>query len=290
MYSRFKYEDFTKIGSKAVIDDEYSDMLEYVDDDIKEEYLFEILRDLEVIDTGEEDIIEEKIKGILLDKENNQTIFPFVPKQILFLNFNYTHTEYQYYLYNYFKNKKLGFQYYLYTFLKNICENLDVDKKYGYLLRKKNTETGIIHIHGELKNEKNSIIFGYGDEIAEEYKAIEKKNDNRFLENIKSIRYLETDNYKRLLDFINSDKYQIFVMGHSCGISDRTLLNTLFEHENCVSIKPFYYEYKDENGEIKNDYSDKVRNISRNFTDKKVMREKVVNEAYCEPLLDCKTK
>jgi hypothetical protein len=265
-------------------------MLEYVDDDIKEEYLFEILRDLEVIDTGEEDIIEEKIKGILLDKENNQTIFPFVPKQILFLNFNYTHTEYQYYLYNYFKNKKLGFQYYLYTFLKNICENLDVDKKYGYLLRKKNTETGIIHIHGELKNEKNSIIFGYGDEIAEEYKAIEKKNDNRFLENIKSIRYLETDNYKRLLDFINSDKYQIFVMGHSCGISDRTLLNTLFEHENCVSIKPFYYEYKDENGEIKNDYSDKVRNISRNFTDKKVMREKVVNEAYCEPLLDCKTK
>ncbi len=73
-------------------------------------------------------------------------------------------------------------------------------------------------------------------------------------------------------------------MGHSCGLSDRTLLSKLFEHENCVSIKPFYYEYKDKKGEIKDDYSDKVRNISRNFKDKTIMREKVVNKTYCSPL------
>ena len=34
-------------------------------------------------------------------------------------------------------------------------------------------------------------------------------------------------------------------MGHSCGNLDRTLLNTLFEHKNCVPIKPFYYIRKD---------------------------------------------
>ena len=36
--------------------------------------------------------------------------------------------------------------------------------------------------------------------------------------------------------------YQIFIFGHSCGISDRTLLIMLFEHDNCASIKVFYHE------------------------------------------------
>ena len=58
---------------------------------------------------------------------------------------------------------------------------------------------------------------------------------------IKSIKYLESDKYRRMLSFIESDTYQIYIMGHSCGNSDRTLLNTLFEHKNCVSIKPFYF-------------------------------------------------
>ena len=76
----------------------------------------------------------------------------------------------------------------------------------------------------------NHIIFGYGDEMDDDYKTISKLNDNDYLTNIKSIRYLETDKYRQLLRFINSDYYQIYIMGHSCGNSDRTLLNTLFEH------------------------------------------------------------
>ncbi|RMZ61332.1 hypothetical protein D1632_00110 [Chryseobacterium nematophagum] len=31
-------------------------------------------------------------------------------------------------------------------------------------------------------------------------------------------------------------------MAHSCGNTDRTLLNTIFEHENCVSVKIFYHQ------------------------------------------------
>lgn len=69
-------------------------------------------------------------------------------------------------------------------------------------------------------------------------------------------------------------------MGHSCGNSDRTLLNTLFEHKNCVSIKPYYYQ-KDDGSD---NYMDIVQNISRNFTDMKVMRDRVVNKTLCEPL------
>ena len=136
-----------------------------------------------------------------------------------------------------------------------------------------------VQIHGDLEDKKNPIIFGYGDEIDDHYSHIENLNDNRYLENVKSIKYLETDNYKRLLSFIDSGKYGIYIMGHSCGISDRTLLNTLFEHENCASIKVFYHKW--DGGD---NHSDVVRNISRNFTDKAKMRKIVVDKTNSVPL------
>jgi hypothetical protein len=74
-------------------------------------------------------------------------------------------------------------------------------------------------------------------------------------------------------------------MGHSCGLSDRTLLNTIFEHNNCRSIKVFYYETKDDNGVvIKDNYTEIIQNISRHFNKKKLMREKIVNKTLCQPL------
>jgi hypothetical protein len=137
-----------------------------------------------------------------------------------------------------------------------------------------------IHIHGELGNPENPIIFGYGDEMDEKSKLIENKNEKEYLINNKSINYLQTNNYQELLAFINADEYEIFVMGHSCGISDITLLNTLFEHKNCTKIKPFYY--KRENGT--DDYNDIVINIYRNFEDKKKCRARVAPRTKCEPL------
>ncbi|MCM8872028.1 MAG: bacteriophage abortive infection AbiH family protein [Paludibacteraceae bacterium] len=138
------------------------------------------------------------------------------------------------------------------------------------------------YIHGDLEHE-GSIIFGYGDELDENYKKITEENDNQLLKNVKSIRYLESENYRNVLQFIESAPFQIYIMGHSCGNSDRTLLNTLFEHKNCVSIKPFYYKRK-ENGVEKDNYLDIAMNISRNFTDQKLLRERVVNKNYCEEL------
>ena len=140
------------------------------------------------------------------------------------------------------------------------------------------------HIHGRL-TKPESVIFGYGDEIDENYKKIANENDNEYLTNIKSIKYLESPNYRNLLDFIESDTYQIYIMGHSCGNSDRTLLNTLFEHKNCVSIKPFYYIKKDGT----DNYLELIQNISRNFTDMKLMRDRVVNKTFCEPYSDLST-
>lgn len=166
-----------------------------------------------------------------------------LPDQILFLNFNYTST--------------------------------------ADLYIPQGSEFKVNHIHGELGNEKNPIIFGYGDELDDDYKEIAKLNNNDYLKNIKSIRYLETDNYRKLLSFIDSAPFQIYIMGHSCGNSDRTLLNTLFEHKNCVSIKPFYHQKDDDT----DNYIEIVQNISRNFNDMRLMRDRVVNKTYCRPLV-----
>lgn len=136
------------------------------------------------------------------------------------------------------------------------------------------------HIHGELNN-PDSIIFGYGDEMHEDYKKIIDLNNNGYLKNIKSIRYLETDNYRNLLSFIDSAPFQIYIIGHSCGNSDRTLLNALFEHKNCISIKPYYHQKEDGT----DNYIDIIQNIYRDFKDMSLMRDRVVNKRYCQPLI-----
>ena len=101
------------------------------------------------------------------------------------------------------------------------------------------------------------------------------------MKNIKSIKYLESDNYRSVLSFLEAQPYQVLIMGHSCGNSDRTLLNTIFEHKNCISIKPYYYKNEKDGTD---NYLDIVQNISRNFTNMKLMRDRVVNKTYCEAL------
>jgi hypothetical protein len=248
IYSPFHLEDFTKQSIR----------------DLREEY-----RDVPK---------EEKDYNITFDfLENhlNQNSFPpdyetylsmlnLCPKNLCFLSFNYTNIETAYQL----------------TTIEEQLNNHDFNKYLKsdlWLAMCRNRK--IIHIHGELNNKKNPIIFGYGDEQDETHKEIEKLG-GKYLDNVKTINYLKTPNYKNLLSFIESGYYQVFIMGHSCGLSDKTLLNTLFEHPNCVSIKPFYHIDSDGH----NNYDDIIKNIYRCFSNKALMREKVVNLEYCKPL------
>lgn len=141
----------------------------------------------------------------------------------------------------------------------------------------------INYIHGH-RNDPQSVIFGYGDELDENYKKLKEHDDIECMRQVKSIRYLEHDNYRRMLEFIESNPFQVVIMGHSCGNSDRTLLNTIFEHRNCVSIKPYYYQI-----DARTDtYSELTISINRNFSNPKQMRDRVVNKEYCEPLTGVK--
>lgn len=145
---------------------------------------------------------------------------------------------------------------------------------------------GYNYIHGKLKTPELPIIFGFGDEMDDSYTVIENFNDNEYLKNFKSIKYLEHSTYKHLYNYIESEPFQVFIMGHSCGLSDRTLLSTIFENENCLSVKVFYYQYLDKNsGKIKDNYTEIVQNISRHFKDKKMLRKKVVEKRHCQPLI-----
>lgn len=139
----------------------------------------------------------------------------------------------------------------------------------------------IVHnyIHGDLEHPEN-IIFGYGDELDKDYQDILDRNDNELLKNVKSVKYLETRRYHDMLDFLMTAPFQVLIMGHSCGNSDRTLLNTVFEHENCVSIKPFYHKWKDGS----DNYLELVQNISRNFTNMRLFRDRVVNKEQCKTM------
>jgi len=110
--------------------------------------------------------------------------------------------------------------------------------------------------------------------------------EDHILKQILGVALIVISIYRKMLEFIESAPFQICIMGHSCGNSDRTLLNTLFEHHFCTSIMPYYYI----NEKGKDNYLELVMNISRNFTDMKLMRDRVVNKKYCEPLVDVTNK
>ncbi|MBP1163813.1 hypothetical protein JOE44_000697 [Chryseobacterium sp. PvR013] len=257
IYSDFNFRDFSELSINHLTEEIFQNVYPNIKDlDLNKIHIQELdlsdreMRLYKALSSLDDKETKTKIKK-LLKSEASANYFRYRPDEVLFLNFNYTSTEIHYH-------------------------TPPIDKEFD-----NDISIDVIHIHGILKNKTdNKIICGFGDEIDKDYLEIEDLDDNEYLQNIKSMKYLESDSYKRLLDFINSNNYQVFIFGHSCGISDRTLLNTLFEHKNCSSVKP-YYRKKDDGTD---NYSEMIRNISRNFTDKASMRDKVVNKKYTQAL------
>lgn len=138
-------------------------------------------------------------------------------------------------------------------------------------------EEDIVYIHGRASElDTNPIIFGYGDESDPAYQSIEDSGENMYLEHIKSFGYFKTNNYTQLLSFIDSAPYIVYIVGHSCGLSDRVLLNEIFEHSNCQKIDIFYH--------VRNDSTDNFKEItqeiSRHFkpNNKNIMRRKIIDK------------
>ncbi len=199
------------------------------------------------ITLNKNDLLEEFHKKDLAEihrQLNKDEEYVSNQSRLLILNFNYTHTPCRY--------------------IENMDGGVDIN-----------------FIHGIIGNKtENTVNFGFGDEMDDDYQSIENMDKNEYLKNFKSFQYLQNSNYKQLLDFIDTNKFQVVILGHSCGLSDRTLLNTIFEHTNCRSIKVYYHEKNDGS----DNYTEIIQNISRHFNKKKLMREKIVNKTLCKPL------
>jgi hypothetical protein len=103
-------------------------------------------------------------------------------------------------------------------------------------------ESKVIHMHGELSNPINPIVFGYAANDKESRELI-KKGDNEYMRNIKKHLYKRTDNERRLTYYLKGTSgINVIILGHSCGLSDKLILNQILNNENVQSINIFYYE------------------------------------------------
>ena len=166
-------------------------------------------------------------------------------------------------------------QYPKHTYILNFNYTNTIEKYVTAEALKPPNKFAINYIHGKLKDELTPMIFGFGDELDEAYIKMEREQAKGYFEHIKSFWYFRNSRYKDLVRFTDNDLYQVCIIGHSCGLSDRTMLNMIFEHKNCKSIKIYYHG--DDNA---SNYTDLTYDISRHFKDKAEMRNKIVS-------LDC---
>ena len=120
----------------------------------------------------------------------------------------------------------------------------------------------IIYIHGNLQD-KDSIIFGYGDELDSNSLNIQENKDNTFLEFNKAVLYARSGEYQRIVPYIyGNNDYEVYILGHSCANSDRALLTEIFDNEHCKLIK--YYYYSGSPG-IEVNFKEQISNLYRIF-------------------------
>lgn len=127
----------------------------------------------------------------------------------------------------------------------------------------------IFQIHGNL-SESDSIIFGYGDENNEYYNKLEELANNDVLKHFKSLYYQSKNIYQQLFFELQKQEYDVVVIGHSLGLSDKLLLESIFENEYCKAIHLTHT-----GGES---HFNKRIALSRHFKDKKIFRHKLMNE------------
>lgn len=127
-----------------------------------------------------------------------------------------------------------------------------------------------IHIHGSLKEE--DIVLGYGDETTDKFRELEDANDNELTKYFKSFYYMQNPRYRQFFEVLERGPFRLHLMGHSCGLSDRVLLSSIFNHPNLEDVRIYYHD----RGKDDNDYFQLCQNISRHFHDKHAMRLKIL--------------
>lgn len=191
----------------------------------------------------------DDIEGYL--KDNFGILVDEYSSQHLDNNFNEIKLLLEEYLFSEQKNLKLIDTYSNLFEEFNDSDTLILDFNYtntiSEYLQKFNSNIQHIKIHGELLKTHNPIVFGYAAND-EEAKYLTDKNDEYLMKNIKKLRYLLADNESRFKAMLETSlsKIDVYILGHSCGLSDRLILNELFTHINVEKITQLYYNNMDE--------------------------------------------
>jgi hypothetical protein len=170
-------------------------------------------------------------------------------KELLFLSFNYTRTL------GYYFNK---------------------------IQHKINSK--ILYLHGNVNelNEDDELIFGYDNELDENFQRIISSSNIQYVDFFKSILYSNNTTKRELLNFLSQDSFDVFSFGHSFSSSDFTILREIFSHVNCNRIKVYYHP------ELKSaDYNNKRKLLNAMLRDTKNGFAKLVerNQSESMPIL-----
>ncbi|MCG8734708.1 AbiH family protein [Tenacibaculum finnmarkense] len=163
-----------------------------------------------------------------------------------------------------------------------IILNFNYTNTLGKLYSENTSLCKIINLHGELNNPENPIIFGYSANNNENNDLL-SKNNRDYLINIKTYNYKKTNFEKYLNNYYEKNEYSnsdIFIIGHSCSLSDRNILNKIFNVTNLVKLNILYYnkfEY----------YRDTLINIHR-IMDSNQNYQQIINfdESMMSPQID----
>lgn len=152
------------------------------------------------------------------------------------------------------------------TLILNFNYTKTIDRLYSSSL----TKSKKLYFHGKLDTTNNPIVFGYAASHEDSRKLIEK-NNNQYMKNIKKHLYKRTANEAILTEYLNDhNQISVLILGHSCGLSDKLILNQILTHEHVETIRTFYFE-KYEN------YFDTMVNIDRIMNDDEKFRKRVID-------------
>lgn len=139
-------------------------------------------------------------------------------------------------------------------------------------------KTKINYIHGDLHSK--DIIFGYGNNLHNEYQAIKDSNINEYLKYFKTFEYLKTGKYLGIYEdaLENFVEYDVAILGHSLAPTDKTLLQEIMDNPKCKRIHLFKRKdlSKDE-GNLKEEFNKLVFAASRIINNERDLRKKVLN-------------
>lgn len=138
----------------------------------------------------------------------------------------------------------------------------------------------IIHINGKVyKSENNNnyndhynnIVFGFGDEYSDSFNTI--KEYHTALKYYKSIEYSIRPEFSRINEIL-TEPYNLVIMGHSCGISDRTLLSMLTNNKNLRKIVIYCAD--------RNDNYERLLYLKQSTENGRIFKVTEIDKGLCE--------